>query len=199
MSPHIWWYAARASGLISWALVTASVVWGLLLAGRLTSQPRPAWYLDLHRFLGGLSVVFVAVHLVGLALDGYVHFGLAQLLVPFVSSWHPAAVAWGIVGLYLMVAIEGTSLLMRYLPRRLWRRVHLTSFVLFVVATVHGFVAGTDMRNGIVRWCALGGTLLVANLLVLRVAGEGRATRAGASARRRAREAAGRRTAIVRR
>lgn len=195
MNPHVWWYTARASGLVAWALVTASVVWGLLVAGRLASRPRPAWFLDLHRFLGALSVTFVAVHLAGLALDGYVHFGVSELLVPFASSWRPAAVAWGVVGFYLLVAIEATSLMMRHLPRRLWRQVHRTSFVLFIVATVHGFTAGTDTRNGLVRWCALGGTLVVCNLFVLRVAGAGRATRAGARARRPAPAVAGRRTA----
>jgi predicted ferric reductase len=197
VNAHVWWYTARASGLVAWALVTLSVLWGLSFAGRLASRPRPAWMLDLHRFLGGLSVAFVAVHVLGLSLDGYVHFGPAQLFVPFASSWRPVAVAWGIVGMYLLLAIEVTSLLMRHLPRRVWRGIHLTSFVLFVVATAHGLLSGTDVRNGVVRWCALGGTLAVANLLVLRAFAA--TSRAGAPAPRRARVAAAPRTATARR
>ena len=59
MSAQLWWYTARAGGLVAWALATASVVWGLLLSGRITRKPKPAWVLDLHRFLGALTVVFV--------------------------------------------------------------------------------------------------------------------------------------------
>jgi DMSO/TMAO reductase YedYZ heme-binding membrane subunit len=57
------------------------------------------------------------------------------------------AVAWGIVGLYLLLAVELTSLVRRRLPRRLWRAVHALSFPLFALATVHGLTAGTDRGN----------------------------------------------------
>ncbi len=77
-------------------------------------------------------------------LDDFVDFGWADVLVPYASEWRPEAVAWGIVGMYLLVAIEVTSLAMRRLPKRLWRVVHWTSAVLFVTATVHGWQAGTD-------------------------------------------------------
>lgn len=153
MNGHFWWYLARASGLVAWALLSASVIWGLLLSTRITQgRPRPAWLLDLHRFLAGAAVTFTALHLVGLVADSYVHFGVVQLLVPFASSWKPGAVALGVVALYLLVAVEATSLLMRHLPRRLWRAVHGTSFVLFWLATFHLLLAGTDSGNTLTRW-----------------------------------------------
>ncbi len=171
MSAQLWWYTARAGGLVAWALATASVVWGLLLSGRLTARrPKPAWVLDLHRFLGGLTVVFVGVHVLALWLDSFVHFGAAELFVPLASGWKPGAVAWGIVALYLLLAVEVTSLLQRRIPRRWWHAVHLTSFGLFGFATVHALTAGTDAGTTPVVWFALFGTLLVAvNLTVLRV------------------------------
>ncbi|MBV8949264.1 MAG: ferric reductase-like transmembrane domain-containing protein [Actinobacteria bacterium] len=152
MSTHsqLLWFAARAAGLVSWGLLTASVVWGLALSTRaLGRRPRPAWLLDLHRALGGLAVIFTGVHVVAIMLDSYVHFGLAEVLVPFASSWHPVAVAWGIAAFYLLAAVEITSLLRSRLPNRIWRRVHYASFPLFVFATVHGLSAGTDTRTGI--------------------------------------------------
>jgi predicted ferric reductase len=169
VNPHLWWYIARASGLVAWVLVTASVVWGLILSTRLTRRPKPAWFLDLHRFLGGLSVAFVGVHLAGLVADNYTHFGLASLFVPLASAWHPVAVAWGVVGMYLLVAIEITSLLMRRLPRRLWRAVHFTSFGLFAFTTVHALTAGSDAGNLVVQWFALGSCAGVGFLTLLRI------------------------------
>jgi hypothetical protein len=32
MSEHVWWYAARASGIVAWLLLTGSVLWGIVLA-----------------------------------------------------------------------------------------------------------------------------------------------------------------------
>jgi predicted ferric reductase len=155
MGPHGWWYLARASGIVAWALVSASVITGLLVSTRLTNgRPTPAWALDLHRFLSGAGVVFTGLHLAGLVADGYVHVGAVDLFVPFATSWRPSAVALGVAALYLLVAIEATSLLMRKLPRRLWRSVHVTSFVLFWLATFHFLLAGTDASAAIARVAA---------------------------------------------
>ena len=46
--------------------------------------------------------------------------------------------------MYLLFAVELTSLARTRLPRRLWRRVHYASFVVFAATTVHGLSAGTD-------------------------------------------------------
>jgi sulfoxide reductase heme-binding subunit YedZ len=110
-------------------------------------KPSPKWFTDLHRFLGGTAVVFVAVHVGTIVADSYVHFGLADVLVPFVSRWHPVAIAWGVVALWLIFAIEVSSLAMRFLPRRVWHAIHLSSFVLFVSATMHALASGPDTRK----------------------------------------------------
>jgi predicted ferric reductase len=152
MTTQLWWHVARATGIIGWALLTAAVIWGLLLSTRLArGRPTPAWLLDMHRFLGGAAVIFTLLHLAGLVADTYVHFGLADLLVPYASSWRPGAVALGVVSLYLVVTVELTSLLMRRIPRRVWRGVHLTSFVLFWSATFHFILAGTDAGHPLAR------------------------------------------------
>ncbi len=171
MSTQLPWYVARAAGLVSWALLAAAVLWGLALSTRaLGGRPRPNWLLDLHRWLGGTALMFTGVHVVGLLADQYVHFGPVQILVPFASSWHPAAVAWGVVSLYLLLAVELTSLARTRVSKRTWRRVHTASFVLFVTATAHGLAAGTDMRNPIFRSVVLAVVVLVAGFTAIRVA-----------------------------
>lgn len=145
---HTWWYIARSSGLVAWALLAASVLWGLLLATRVFGRtPSPKWLTDLHRFLGGIAVIFTAIHVGALVADSYVHFGTKEVLVPFASSWKPLAVAWGVISMWILVAVEGSSLLMRHLPRRLWRGIHFSSFVLFFTATFHAISAGTDTHT----------------------------------------------------
>lgn len=153
MSSQVWWYTARATGITAWVLVAASVLWGMALSTRaLGTRVKGPWLTDLHRFLGGLAVVFTAVHMVGLWADNYVTFGPSELLVPFASSWRPAAVALGVVAMYLLIAVEVTSLLMKRIPRRWWKGVHFSSYVLYALATVHLLAAGTDARNPVLWW-----------------------------------------------
>jgi methionine sulfoxide reductase heme-binding subunit len=148
MHTQFWWYTVRASGITAWALSAGSLLLGLMLSTRvLGKKPTGPWLLDVHRFTGGLSVIFVGVHLAALVADSYTHFGLADLVVPFVSTWRPAAVALGIVAFYFLLAIEITSLLMRRIPKHWWRAVHLTSGLLYVTASWHLLAAGADARN----------------------------------------------------
>jgi hypothetical protein len=170
MDGKLWWYTARASGLVAWGLLAAGVIWGLLLSGKVVrSRPRPAWVVDLHRFLGAAGLVFVGIHVTTLMLDSYVDFGPADVLVPLMSSWHPVAVAWGIVAAYLMVAVEVTSLLRARLSMRAWRITHLLSFPVYLSATTHLLTAGTDRHSPVVRRAVLGVTAAVAILAAVRV------------------------------
>lgn len=145
MNPQFWWYVTRASGIIAWLALTGSVLWGVVLSTKaFPKHRRPAWLLDLHRWLGGLTVAFVAIHLVALVADSYVEFDVVDLVVPFASEWEPLAVALGVIAMWLLVAIEATSLAMKRLPKRLWRGVHLTSYLVFWLTSIHAALAGTD-------------------------------------------------------
>jgi methionine sulfoxide reductase heme-binding subunit len=169
LSQPLWWYTIRASGLVAWALLLGAVAWGLVLSIRPIRRPRPAWALDLHRFLGGLAFVFIALHLVGLLFDSFVGFSLTDLLVPMASHWRPGAVAFGVVAVYLAVAVEVTSLFMRRLPRRVWHSVHLLSLVALVLVTVHAFTAGADASSPVVVALGVLSSAVVASLGVVRV------------------------------
>jgi hypothetical protein len=170
MSGTLPWYVARASGLVAWAVLAGSVVWGLLMTSKLMrGRVKNSWLLDLHRWLGGLALVFTGVHVVAIMADTYVHFGVASVLVPFASHWHPVAVAWGIASLYLVVAVELTSLLRRHMPPTWWRRVHFLSFPLFVASTIHGLSAGTDGRKPIAMIAAALAVAAIATLTAVRI------------------------------
>jgi DMSO/TMAO reductase YedYZ heme-binding membrane subunit len=143
VSPEVWWYLSRASALVAYAMLTVSVLWGAALAsGRF--RARRAWLLDLHRGLGVLTIMFVAGHLATLLADSTVGFRLVDFIVPFASEWRPRAVAFGVAALWLVLAVEVTSLLLRRVPRRWWRGVHVTAYIAFWLTSVHGALAGTD-------------------------------------------------------
>jgi len=115
-------------------------------------------------------VAFVALHLAGIVADTFVPFGVADVLVPLASSWHPIPVAAGIVAFYLLLAVEVTSLARHRLPHRLWKGVHALSFVLFATATAHILTAGTDTDDGWALWPVIAVTMAVTFLAVARAA-----------------------------
>lgn len=169
------WYVARSAGIVAWSLASLSVLWGLFLSTRvLGRRPRANWLLDLHRFLGGLTVVFVAVHMVGLYFDKWVSFSLGELLVPFASDWNPFAVALGIVAMWLLLAVEITSLLRKRIPKRMWRGVHFASYVVFLSGTLHLLLAGTDRHSTTLLWTVAVVSGAVALFTIYRIIGPGR-------------------------
>jgi methionine sulfoxide reductase heme-binding subunit len=170
MNKQVWWYIARSGGIVAWALLAASVLWGLALSTKvLRGRPRPNWILDLHRFLGGLALIFTGIHVAALVGDSFVHFGLAEVLVPFASNWHPVAVAWGVIALYLLIAVELTSLARKRISKRTWRLTHYLSFPLFLLTTVHALSAGTDRSTLLLRWGVIVVSAVITGLTFVRL------------------------------
>ncbi len=130
---------------MAWLMLTASVLWGILLSTKaFPRRRRPAWLLDLHRWLGVLTLSLVALHVVSLIADSYIHFGIADVLIPFASPWRPIAVAFGVVALWLLAAVHLSSLAIKKLPRRVWHGIHLSSYAVFWLTVAHSLLAGTD-------------------------------------------------------
>ena len=170
MSDQLFWFTARAGGIVGWALLSASVLWGLCLSTRVLGKlARRPWLLDLHRYLGGLAVVFTGVHVASIIADSYVHFGLVEVLVPFASSWKPLPVAWGIVSLYVLLAVELTSLVRNRLSKKVWHAIHLASLPLFAFSTIHLLTAGTDASSPPLRWSVLLVSAAVLGLVAARL------------------------------
>jgi predicted ferric reductase len=168
MNEQIYWFVARSGGIVAWALVTLSVCWGLMLSTKAAAKAtQPKKLLNLHRFLGGLAVTFTAVHVAGLVADSYVHFGWLEILVPWASEWRPTAVAWGVIAFYILVTVELTSLMMKRLPKPIWRHIHRSSLGLYVFATMHGLQAGSDIMNQWYQMLMLASINVVAFLTIL--------------------------------
>jgi sulfoxide reductase heme-binding subunit YedZ len=139
------WYIARAGGIVAFALLTASVVVGLLLSGRPASKRWPKFALeDVHRFLGILTGIFIAVHALGLLVDNYLPFSIADLVVPGAAPYRSLATALGVVAAELLGALAITNHYRRRIPHTLWRKAHSLNFAVWLLALAHGIFAGTD-------------------------------------------------------
>lgn len=150
--PQIWWYVSRVSALTAWALMSFSVVWGVLLASRVfRGLDNPAWLKDLHKYLSTLTIILASVHTTSLMLDPYVKFDAADLLIPGVATYEGAtdiinlSLAIGVVSMWIMSFVYLTSLVMDKIPRKLWKAIHYLSYAIFFAIGVHAAFAGTDV------------------------------------------------------
>ena len=141
------WYFARSAGILAYLLLSSSAVLGLVMSARArTSWPRFAVE-EVHRFLAILTGVFVALHGLTLLLDRVVPLSLAQAIVPFTSTYRPFAVGLGVLSAELLAAVGVSNLLRKEIPHRLWRRIHYLTFAVWLGATAHGLLAGTDRQD----------------------------------------------------
>jgi sulfoxide reductase heme-binding subunit YedZ len=139
------WLLARASGLTAYGLLTCSVLAGLVLKSRPFGRAiKPASIIDVHRFLALLGLGMVVIHGSTLMLDHTLPMPLAGLFVPGASPYRTAAVALGVAAAELMALIYVSFLLRSKIGVRNWRRLHWATFLVFVLATLHGVASGTE-------------------------------------------------------
>lgn len=160
------WLAIRASGVTAWGLLTAVVVWGILLRTRILGRAAsPTRLLDLHRWLGVLALSFLAIHMIFLLFDSYLTFTVAQILIPGLSSWNTFAVALGIIAFWCLIPV---SIIGRLRPRmknsgaKLFQRTHWLAYAAWPIATMHYILAGTD---ALAQWSL--GLLIAGSALIV--------------------------------
>ena len=139
------WFATRGAGIVSLLMLTASAALGLVTVTRFQANGWPRFFnYEMHRRVSLLSIVFLAVHVLAAVFDPFTKLGIAAALVPLASSWKPVPVAFGVLSLYLFVAVMATSLLRRHVGQRAWRLVHWTSYAMWPLALLHTVTAGSD-------------------------------------------------------
>ena len=142
------WYLTRSTGIVATALMLASLVWGFLFSARETgTRLRPAWWLDLHKGLGGLAVIFTALHLVTAFADSDLGVSLATVFVPGTANRTTAAFTWGVLAFYGLVVAVFTSWPKMLFRRSTWRAVHLLSVPATALACVHAYQLGSDAHT----------------------------------------------------
>lgn len=170
LAPQFWWHLSRASGFVSWILLTASLLWGVLLFTRaLKHVDRPSWLLEMHIWLSGLAIVTMIVHLVALVFDNYLVFSWKEILVPGGSPWKTVPVAFGVVAFWLLMTIQITASLRKFLPRKLWKSLHLLSYAAWWMVSLHAGLAGTDVTHRAYQAVALALTAAAISATFLRV------------------------------
>jgi predicted ferric reductase len=140
------WLAARATGIVTFLLLTFQICVGLVL-----SHPtnKSTWRLSRrifpwHEHAWVFVIAFLGVHVVSLILDPYAGVGVAGSFIPGLSGYRTSPVALGTLALYAFLLTALTARYTRLLPAGVWLSIHRLSLVVFILAWLHGILAGTD-------------------------------------------------------
>ena len=139
------WIAARASGLAAYALLTCSVVAGLILKARpFGTRLKPSTVTDVHRFLALLGLGAIGLHGAALTLDTAVSIPWTALLVPGQATYRPLWTGVGVVSAEAMILVYLSFGIRKRIGVKNWRRLHWATYAIFAGATLHGLLGGSD-------------------------------------------------------
>jgi methionine sulfoxide reductase heme-binding subunit len=148
-SPYLW-YTTRATGLVALVLFTIVVCLGTFVSNRVGGTRVGRFeFNELHRSLSLVAMAFLVVHIVTTIVDSYVPTGWLSAVVPMTSHYERLNVALGTVAFDLMLCVWVSSLVKTRIANASWRFIHWFSWLAFVAAVVHSFLAGTDAHSGI--------------------------------------------------
>ena len=140
------WLAGRATGITAYLLLTGQIVFGLILSHpvnqstwKLSKRLFP-WHENLYVFV----LAFLAAHIASLVLDPYAGVGIGGAFIPGLSSYRSSPVALGTLALYALLATGLTARYTKLLPAGFWLKLHRFAIVAFILAWMHGMLAGTD-------------------------------------------------------
>ena len=100
--------------------------------------------LAIHQSASITGIILGLGHALVLIPDGWTHFGLVDVLLPFGSYYERMAVGIGSLSLYLGAAVSFSFWFRGVIGTRAWRWLHRASFVSFAGALWHGLKVGTD-------------------------------------------------------
>ena len=158
------WLAGRATGIVAYLLLTAQVVFGLILSHpvnqstwKLSKRLFP-WHENLYVFV----LAFLGAHIVSLILDPFAGVGIGGAFIPGLSSYRSSPVALGTLSLYAMLVTGLTARYTRLLPPGFWLKLHRFAIVSLVLAWMHGMLAGADAATLQPMYVASGTLVLLA-------------------------------------
>ena len=147
------WVVLRTTGIMAVLILTLGTVIGIASPG-IRDPRRRLTAISMHSAAAAAGTVLLLAHIALAVADSYIKISPAAVVVPGLSEWQPLWVGVGTVSFDLMLLIVLTSLNRLRAPR-LWRRVHLASYVALALAWAHALFVGTDASSRPMQLAAL--------------------------------------------
>jgi methionine sulfoxide reductase heme-binding subunit len=178
LAGHEWWLASRAAGIVAMLLASVTVGLGLANAARLVPPRARRALVAVHEQTALAALGSIAAHALLLLPDRWLRPGAAGIAVPLAIAYRPFAVALGIVAAYLAAILGLSFYARRRIGPRLWRRMHIGTLAVYVMALAHALTAGTDAGTKWLLGLVAATAAPVAALFAWRVVGRSTAAKA---------------------
>src|SRR5947209_10628077 len=142
-TPHLFWITSRAAGLAALILASLAVSLGLLMSTKLL-RGRAADLRVTHEILSLSTIVAIVVHAVTLLGDTFLHPSIADIAIPFASSYKSFWMAIGIVGGWSTILLGLSYYARRAIGAKRWRKLHRFTALAWLAGLVHALGMGTD-------------------------------------------------------
>jgi predicted ferric reductase len=150
------WYAVRALGFLGYFVISASVLYGLLLSTKILDAlaHRPVSF-ALHKDLSIVGLALTGLHGALLLGDESFAFSVRSILIPFASPYSPITVGIGQLAFYATAIVTASFYVRRQIGQSAWRLIHYATFLAFAGGTVHGILSGSDSGAPWAFWAYL--------------------------------------------
>jgi sulfoxide reductase heme-binding subunit YedZ len=122
---------------------SAALAIGLTMGGRMIRGRGPDLRVT-HEALSLAALVALAVHAVTLLGDGFLNPSVADIAIPFASSYRAPWMAMGIIGGWLLLILGLSYYVRGRIGVERWRRLHRYTALAWVLGMAHAIGTGTD-------------------------------------------------------
>jgi sulfoxide reductase heme-binding subunit YedZ len=142
-APHLLWITSRAAGDAALILSSIGVCIGLLMGGRFVKK-RGLDLRSTHEALSLATLATIVVHAVALLGDGFLKPSLADITIPFASSYMTFWTSTGIVAGWMMILLGLSYYARSMIGPAKWRTLHRWTALAWVLGLAHSLGEGTD-------------------------------------------------------
>jgi sulfoxide reductase heme-binding subunit YedZ len=162
VTDHLFWITSRAAGTAALLLSSIAVCVGLLFGGKLV-KGRPDLR-HLHEALSLATIVALVVHAVALLGDSFLSPSLADISIPFVSSYQRGWTTLGIVAGWALIALGLSYYVRDRIGQQRWKKLHRFTALAWIAGVVHSLGEGTDAGQA---WFLVATAIVVVPALAL--------------------------------
>jgi sulfoxide reductase heme-binding subunit YedZ len=160
---HLFWIASRASGALALLVASVAVAVGLLQGLKLL-RGRGGELRSLHEALSIATMAAIVFHAGVLLGDGFMKPNVADLTIPFVSSYQRGWTTLGIVSGWALIVLGLSYYVRARIGVARWRTLHRFTALAWLGGLVHSLGEGTDAGEA---WFLIATGIAVAPALAL--------------------------------
>jgi sulfoxide reductase heme-binding subunit YedZ len=142
-TPHLFWITSRAAGVAALVLASLAVSLGLLMSTKLLRKRGPD-LLAVHEVLSLSTIVAIVVHGATLLGDQFLRPTVADLAIPFLSSYKTGWTTLGIISGWGLVLLGASYYARRWIGAARWRSLHRFTTLAWAAGLLHSLGEGTD-------------------------------------------------------